>query len=287
MGHAEKLRQNEPHGPERTRKSTPEAVILAIETSSRVGSAALAVGPRLVEEAQFSAPMQHSEEIFPALERLLRNHGYTPAGIDQVYLAVGPGSFTGLRIAVTLAKTMHLANAVPIVTVDSLDVVVAGLSDLPDDRIDNAVGLTALPGRIAALFDAKRGQFYTGIYQRLAPGSGPSTPAGAEDPGYRIPAPGNGLWHKVVPDSLLTAREIVAHSPGPAGLGVLGDGLVYHRDKFADERLIILPERYWGPRAAHVHRLGYQKALTDRFADPLTLTPFYLRGPEVTLRKKP
>ena len=47
----------------------------------------------------------------------------------------------------------------------------------------------------------------------------------------------------------------------------------------------ILEEAYWSPRATQVHRLGYQKAQAGRFADPLTLTPFYLRGPQVTLRK--
>ena len=47
----------------------------------------------------------------------------------------------------------------------------------------------------------------------------------------------------------------------------------------------ILDEQYWSPQASNVHRLGYQKARAGLFADPLTLTPFYLRGPLVTLKK--
>ena len=120
--------------------------------------------------------MQHSAEVFPTIDGLLRRHRYTPADIDQIHIAIGPGSFTGLRIAVTMAKAMNLANAVRIVTVDSLDVVAANLSDAPGGQIDTPDGKIPLPDRIAALFDAKRGQFYASAYTWVAPAArrGPS-----------------------------------------------------------------------------------------------------------------
>jgi tRNA threonylcarbamoyl adenosine modification protein YeaZ len=264
-----------------------EAVILAVETSSRVGSVALALGPEIIEEVRFSGPMQHSTEIFPAIDGLLRRHGYAPTDIDQIHIAIGPGSFTGLRIAVTMAKAMHLANAVRIVTVDSLDVVAANLFDVLGGPVEAPDGQIAVPDRIAALFDAKRGQFYASVYRRVGPGSDEREEGDNEGPGYRIPAPDNGLWQKISPDSLMTAQEIIEGFAGLDRVALLGDGLFYHRDKFDSDRIVILPEQYWGPRAANVHRLGSQKALAGRFDDPLALTPFYLRGPEVTLRKKP
>jgi tRNA threonylcarbamoyl adenosine modification protein YeaZ len=262
-----------------------ETVVLAVETSSRIGSAALARGPTLLGESRFSGPMQHSAEIFPAIDELLRRHGCAPTDIDQIHIAIGPGSFTGLRIAVAMAKTMHLANAVQIVTVDSLDVVAANLSDAPEGQIEAPQRQITPPDRIAALFDAKRGQFYVSAYQWTGPQSAGPQP-GNEGPGYRIPAPHKGLWQKIAPDDLLTAREIIDRFAGTGPLGLLGDGLCYHRADFETDRTIVLPERYWGPRAANVWRLGVQKAQAGRFDDPLTLTPFYLRGPEVTLRKK-
>jgi len=266
-----------------------DAVILAVETSSRVGSAALALGSRLLAESRFTGPMQHSSELFPVIADLLRNHGYVPANIDQVHIAIGPGSFTGLRIAVAMAKAMHLANAVQIVTVDSLDVVAANLSETPAPQSETPCDQTGItiPDRIAALFDAKRGQFYVSAYQRIAPVPGRLQEDDDEGPGYRIPGPDNSLWEKIAPNSLRTAHEIVVDFAGSDRLGLLGDGLFYHRNTFDADRIVILPEQYWSPRAANVHRLGYQKALAGRFADPLVLTPFYLRGPEVTLRKKP
>ena len=274
---------------ERPLSPTEEAIILAVETSSRIGSACLARGPKVLAESHFTGPMQHSSELFPAVGDLLRNHGYVPTDIAQVHLAIGPGSFTGLRIAVAMAKAMHLAAAVRIVAVDSLDVVAANLSEAPagpGDSHRDETGIT-IPDRIAALFDAKRGQFYVTVYQRIMALPGQPQDGAEEGPGYHIPGPDNSLWQKIAPDSLMTAQEIVRGFAGPDRLALLGDGLFYHRDSFDTHRTVILPERYWSPRAANVHRLGYQKALAGRFADPLALTPFYLRGPEVTLRKKP
>jgi len=262
-------------------------MILAVETSSRIGSAALALGPRLLEERRFSTPMQHSSELIPLINGLLRGHGYAPADIGQIHIGIGPGSFTGLRVAVTLAKTMHLANGVQIATVDSLDVVAANLSDTAMEQIETLDERITIPERIVPLFDAKRGQFYASVYQRVLPGPDVFQGDDEEDPGYRIPGPNNSLWQKIAPDSLMTAQEIVGRFAGSERIGLLGDGLLYHRDEFDPSRTVVLPQWSWGPRAANVHRLGYQKALRGRFADPLALTPFYLRGPEVTLRKKP
>lgn len=260
-----------------------QALILAVETSSRIGSAALALGDSLIDESIFSSPMQHSAEMFPAIEGLLARHGYTPSDIEQVHIAVGPGSFTGLRIAVTLAKAMHLAQGVRIVTVDSLDVVAVNLADAGRGEPQPIPPLD----RVAALFDAKRGQFYVGIYDRVLPEADASPGLAGHAPDYLIPAPGHATWRKIHPDSLMTAREIMDEFAGTSRLGVLGDGLLYHREEFSREGIVVFPEQYWSPRAANVHRLGWQKARAGRFADPLTLTPFYLRGPQVTLKRKP
>jgi tRNA threonylcarbamoyl adenosine modification protein YeaZ len=263
-------------------------LVLAVETSSRIGSAALAIGDRLIEKATFSSPMQHSAEIFPAIETLLARHGHSPRDIGQIHLAVGPGSFTGLRIAVTMAKAMHLAQGVRVVTVDSLDVVAANVADGSRDCAGpDEPSIPAPPDRIAALFDAKRGQFYVSIYDRIPGGGGGLRNPADETLDYQIQAPGGGVWHKIHPDSLLTAKEIIEGFAGTGPLGIVGDGLLYHREEFAREGVVILPERYWSPHAANVHRLGWQKARFGRFADPLRLAPFYLRGPQVTLKRKP
>ena len=262
-----------------------EPLIVALETSSRVGSVALARGPSLLAEATFSSPMQHSAEVLPAIDRLLNGFNCTPHNVTQVHVAIGPGSFTGLRIAVTIAKILHLASATAIVTVDSLDVMAANMGDEPSGPPLQNFQETRL-NRLAAVLDAKRGEFYAAVYHHIVPMEGTDRPNPAQGAGYEIPAPGRGIWEKIAPDALITADELVERFATDEPLGLLGDGLLYYRDRFPTDRVRILPEKYWSPRASNVHLLGYQKAQAGLFADPLTLTPYYLRGPQVTLKSR-
>jgi tRNA A37 threonylcarbamoyladenosine modification protein TsaB len=144
-----------------------------------------------------------------------------------------------------------------------------------------------IPARVAALFDAKRGQFYAAVYEYAVPGLAESPAMREEEPGYRIAGPNNGTWEKILPDCLITARELVERFAGAGPLGVLGDGLLYRREEFRGDNVVLLPEACWSPHAANVHTLGYQKAVNGRFDDPLALTPLYLRGAHVTLKENP
>src|SRR3990172_3994975 len=140
-------------------------LILALETSSRVGSVALALGPKLLAQATFTAPMRHSAEIFGAITALMDRFDRHPRQLDHIYISVGPGSFSGLRISVTIAKAMHIVQPVRIAAVDTLDVIAANAPATEHGRpID----------RIATILDAKRNQFYVAAYQRqIDPGNAP------------------------------------------------------------------------------------------------------------------
>jgi tRNA threonylcarbamoyladenosine biosynthesis protein TsaB len=263
----------------------PKPLILAVETSGRAGSAAIALGEKLLAEAAFSGPMRHSAEIFPAVCGLLSDLGRKPEEIEHIYISVGPGSFTGLRIAVTMAKAMHLANNAKIVPVDTLDVIAANVTtentvlasshrpqtssiEHPASSIEN----------IATILDAKRSQFFIAVYQRNTD---------QQDTSYGSRATSHGIWKKIHPDSLMTAPQFLdqfACKEKPIWL--LGEGLVYYKDKFKADGIRFLDERYWTPRAEKVHLLGWQKAKARQFADPLTLQPIYLRAPDVKIKQQ-
>jgi len=256
-------------------------LILAVETSGRTGSVAIADGQQLLAEANFSTPVRHSAEIFPAVCDLLDRFNRRPDQIQHVYISVGPGSFTGLRIAVTMAKTMHLANAARIVAVSTSDVIAANASDYPplarprpaSTRRLGEAGLRAgmeTEGKelkkIATILDAKRGQFFVAVYQNS-----------------------DGRWIKTVPDCLMTASQFVQRfadtrsrkgCPTAESIWLLGEGLVYYTHLFKVPGIEFLDKRYWCPRAAKVHLLGYKMACEGQFADPQTLKPVYLRRPE-------
>ncbi len=229
-------------------------LILAVETSSRIGSVAIAIGKKILEETTFSAPLRHSAEIFPAINTLLNRFSRKPSQIEQVHISIGPGSFTGLRIAATLAKTLHLANNVKIVTADTLDVIA-----------ENAIQTTTHE-KIATITDAKRGRFFIAAYKRNT---------------------SDGIWQKVLTDSLMTASQFLdqfAHSQ--KSIWLLGDGLLYYKDKFKAEGVHFFDKEYWSPNASNVLLLCWKKALAGQFADPLTLTPNYLLRPEIKIKTR-
>jgi len=233
-------------------------LVLAVETSGRMGSVAIAVGEHMLAESAFSGPMRHSSEVFPAICSLLNRFAQKSKNIEHIYISVGPGSFTGLRIAVSMAKIMHLANDAKIVAVDTLDVIAANADDyMRQKNIDIE--------RIAVILDAKRSQFYISVYQHTS----------------------DNIWKKSIPDCLMTASQFLDRfSEKEKPVWLLGEGLVYYADKFKAEGIYFLDESYWTPRAEKVHMLGWKMACAGQFADPLTLQPKYLRKPEVKEKQK-
>jgi tRNA threonylcarbamoyladenosine biosynthesis protein TsaB len=238
-------------------------LILAIETSGRLGSVALAAGDKLLSETSFSGPMRHSAEIFPAVTDLLGRFSKKPDQIEHVYISVGPGSFTGLRIAVTFAKTMALANNSKIVAVDTLDVIAANVLKLSESDESDKSDLSDIQ-RLAVILDAKRGQFFIAVYEKTQ----------------------DVIWKKVFPDCLIAAEEFLDRFAGCGKpIALIGEGLVYYKDKFSDPAVQFLDEKYWNPSAINIHKLGWHKTQIGEFSDPLTLIPNYIRGPDVTIKQ--
>jgi len=253
-----------------------KSLILAVETSSRIGSVAIALNGKMLGETIFSSPMRHSAEIFPAIAALLDQFCLNPDQIEHICISGGPGSFTGLRIATTIAKIMQLTHSAKIVTVDTLDVVAANVINLIPENTLSASNhkLPAMTGeRVAAVLDAKRGQFFIAVYER--------------DTDDEQDAAGRVFWKKVLPDSLMTISQFhdrFACEDKPIWL--LGDGLLYYKEKFQADGVHFFHEEYWSPRAGKVLLLGRQMALKEQFTDALTLTPNYLRKPDITIKSR-
>jgi tRNA threonylcarbamoyladenosine biosynthesis protein TsaB len=242
-----------------------EPLILAIETSGRLGSVAIAVGEQMLADTAFSGPMRHSAEVFPSICTLLSRFGRKPNDINHIYISIGPGSFTGLRIAVSIAKTMHLANNVKIVAVDTLDVIAANVDDYISHR-------NAIIEQIAVILDAKRGQFYIAAYQYVADQQRTKS---------------DGIWKKILPDSLITHSQFLNRFAGNnVPMWLLGEGLVYYENKFKAGGIYLLDKSCWTPRAENVHMLGWKMARAGQFANPIKLQPRYLRNPEAEEKQK-
>src|SRR4051794_9656328 len=120
---------------------------LAIETSGRVGSIALVDDDSILDEQQFAHGLQNAAQILPIIDRLCRARQWTAQDLQELYVSVGPGSFTGLRIGVTLCKTIAFATGARIVAVPTLAV----LAENAPLEAQNLI----------VLLDAKRQQIFT------------------------------------------------------------------------------------------------------------------------------
>ena len=86
-------------------------------------------------------------------------------------------------------------------------------------------------------------------------------------------------------DSLMSSSEFLSRFTSVRKpIWLLGDGLLYNKDKFKAEGICFLDQNYWSPHANKVYKLGRQMALNSMFADPVNLTPFYLNRPNVVVK---
>ncbi|MGG3571179.1 tRNA (adenosine(37)-N6)-threonylcarbamoyltransferase complex dimerization subunit type 1 TsaB [Bacillus gobiensis] len=125
--------------------------ILSIDTSNQTLGLALVEGKTIIAEHITYLQKNHSVRAMPGIERLLQDANKSPSEVKKIVVANGPGSYTGVRIGVTIAKTFAWSLQIPVVPVSSLKVLAA------NGRY--------FAGKICPLFDARRGQVYTGLYQ--------------------------------------------------------------------------------------------------------------------------
>ncbi|NWQ43708.1 tRNA (adenosine(37)-N6)-threonylcarbamoyltransferase complex dimerization subunit type 1 TsaB [Bacillus sp. EB106-08-02-XG196] len=126
--------------------------ILAIDTSNYPLGVALIEDNQVLGEYITNLKKNHSVRIMPAIQTLMKDCERVPAQLTKIVAAKGPGSYTGVRIGVTIAKTMAWSLKIPLVGVSSLEIIAAGAGRYFD-------------GYISPLFDARRGQIYTGLYE--------------------------------------------------------------------------------------------------------------------------
>jgi tRNA threonylcarbamoyladenosine biosynthesis protein TsaB len=131
-------------------------VLLAIDTATRYAGLALYDGERILSEASWLSDRNHSVELMPALVRMLERQGLSALDLSVVGVAIGPGSFTGLRIGLSVAKGLAQAQSLPLFGVPTLDVI--AFQHYEQRRPIWAV-IQAGRGRLcAALFRHRRGE---------------------------------------------------------------------------------------------------------------------------------
>ncbi len=133
----------------------PMTHILAIDTSTEACSAALSVDGAILARSEL-APRRHAELILPMIESLLLEARIARRDLRGIAVGRGPGAFTGVRLAISVAQGLALGLELPVVPVSSL----AALAlDAPGD-------LAHRDAAILAVIDARMGEVYAGAFRR-------------------------------------------------------------------------------------------------------------------------
>jgi tRNA threonylcarbamoyladenosine biosynthesis protein TsaB len=217
--------------------------ILAIETSGQAGSVALLLGTsdtlQLVRDAAVSGGTRTAQALAPLTKDLLARAEWPADSIELVAVAVGPGSFTGLRIGVTMAKTFAYAVGAQIIGVNTLEIVA--------QQAQNVVG------PLWAVMDAQRQELFAA---KFAAGGEPS------------------LTTMEVETRILSQTEWIAALE--LGDVVTGSGLRRLAAPLP-AGIVMADEELWQPTAATVGRIAWQNFQAGRRDDLWKLVPKYYR----------
>jgi len=225
-------------------------VLLAIDTSTSVASVAFHDG-RVIFETTWLAGHDHTRQLLPRINEGLAAIGRSVAQIEAIGVAIGPGSFNGLRVGLATAKAICLANGLPIIGVDTM------LLTAYQYR------LTGRPTR--PLYAAGKDEVATGLYQ-------------AEGETFRtLEAPRLSKIDDVVGDS-------------PADTLFCGEIRPAWRERILSDPRFGYPDTVFPRSAEETRRAGYLAELARNLwqagavDDLATLEPLYLRRPAITPR---
>jgi tRNA threonylcarbamoyladenosine biosynthesis protein TsaB len=227
----------------------PDLLVLAIETSSLGGSVALLEGALLVANRPLGAEQRSAQGLLPAIEAVLKDISRLPADIKLIGMTIGPGSFTGLRVGVTAAKTLAYAVGAGVVGFDTTHVIAA--------QVRNSESQTVLHVAI----DAQRQELFSSKFYWQDNAWQPTAPTAI------IPTID---WHQKLQPGEIVAGPAIARLTAklPAGVVIAADG--QHE-----------------PQAATVGRLAYAAYQRGQIDDFWKLTPAYFRPSAAEEKAKP
>jgi tRNA threonylcarbamoyladenosine biosynthesis protein TsaB len=220
-------------------------IILAIETSSEIASAALIRGRNVVQQ-QTSGVMNHSQQIIPMVQTLLTEAGIGLADCDAIAFGAGPGSFTGVRTACGVVQGLAFGAGLPVIPVVTL------LALAQAQRV--AAGATNL---VVAL-DARMSEVYWAHY------------------GYDEKLQS---WQTVVAPTLSAPQHVVV--AGRAGYGpavLVGNGFIAYADKFDLPAALLASATDALPQASAIATLAQVEFAHGRILAAEAAQPLYLRN---------
>ena len=226
----------------------PFVKILAIDTATQVGSVALVEGTLIKAQHILKVSATHNQRVLPGIHQILAHSGWTLDHLDALAVSIGPGSFTGLRIGLSIAKGLAWALGKPMSAIPTLDAL--------------AANVVPVPHPICPVLDARKGEIYTALYR------------GGKD---QIPV-------RLTPFMAVKPQELVERITEETVL--VGDALIRYGDLLAKElgdRLLKAPPHLNLVHASSVAWLAWRRLQLGMQDDPSSCTPLYVRPSEAEL----
>lgn len=213
-------------------------LLLAIETSGMDGSLALLRDGQLLGERQLDRQRRHARTLVSEVRELLREHHFEPRDCSCLAVSIGPGSFTGLRVGITFAKTFAYATGAKLIGVETFDALAAGV------RVTTP--------RLQVVMNAQREELFLGEYE----------------------IPELGQFRQTRPLRIVKVDQWLAElSPG---VTVTGPGLEGCHERILS-RASCLTRDAWYPRAAVVGRIAVSMAYRIDLPSCWDIEPLYVR----------
>lgn len=219
-------------------------MLLAIDTASRFISLALHDGHQLHFECTWHTLNNHTIELAPAIRRAFQQTSIGPADLTAVAVSQGPGSFTGLRIGLGVAKGLAMAQHLALVAVPTLEIV--------------AAGVPAFDGALVTVLQAGRGRICAQHFQW--------------EEGTWIAATQAEItnWGQLVDN--VRQKTLLAGEVDDMGRATVG---------LTDRPVQIAPGACALRRAGFLAEMAWSRVRTGRIDDPASVTPIYLHQPGV------
>ena len=222
--------------------------LLSLETSAVAASCCITDGDKIVSQAAVNAGLTHSRTLMPMVEAVLSSADLTAADVDAVAVAVGPGSFTGIRIGVATAKGLAFPADLPCVAVSTLEAMAHRMCGLP------------LCGRICAVMDARCKQVYTATFLIES-----------------------GVLSRETPDEAIAIDDLFARlKTADTPVYLIGDGaaMCYDLGKDVLPQLTLLPAPLQMQDATGVAAVATRELAAGNTVKSEALLPTYLRLPQ-------
>jgi tRNA threonylcarbamoyladenosine biosynthesis protein TsaB len=233
-------------------------LILALDTSTRAGSAAVVRDTAILSLVAGDATRTHAERLPDELQRALTLAGVAAAEITLLAVAAGPGGFTGLRIGLAAMQGLSMTLGKPVVGVSSLEAL-ALAARLPETGTLEP-GTGSPEPTIGCWIDAQRGEVFTALYARNLTAIDPPAVA--------------------APQAVLDRWRALIGAPEFARLVLIGDGAARYEGLLQEAGVAVVPLPDLAP---HVARIAAARAAAGQAGPPHALAPLYVRRPDAEI----